>query len=87
VHLPPDMAQFVVRHVSCAYRRQRIGAALAAKVIKAARHDGAKQLYVSAAPARATVDFHRSLGFQPTRAVTKELFRLEPEDIRMRLSL
>jgi ribosomal protein S18 acetylase RimI-like enzyme len=86
-HLSPGMAQFAVLHVSRSYRRQGIGAALAAKVMEAARNDGATQLYVSAAPTRGTVEFYQSLGFRPTREINAELFELEPEDIHMTMSL
>jgi GNAT superfamily N-acetyltransferase len=85
--LSPGVAQFAVLHVSRLYRRQGLGQALSAKVIEAAKRDGAKRLYVSSAPTKGTVEFYQSLGFQPTQEVNRELFELEPEDIHMTMSL
>lgn len=85
-NLSPGMAQFAVLHISRPYRRQGIGASLAAKVIEAARRDGATRLYVSASPTRGTVEFYQSLGFRPTRDVNRELFELDPEDIHMTMA-
>ena len=86
-NLSERMAQFAVLHVSKAYRRQGLGAALAAKVIELARADGARELYVSSAPTRGTVEFYQSLGFRPTDSVNPELFELEPEDIHMTMAI
>lgn len=85
--LSPGMAQLAVLHVSRSYRRQGLGRALSAKVIEAARRDGARRLYVSSAPTEGTVEFYQSLGFQPAREVNRELFELEPEDIHMTMGL
>jgi GNAT superfamily N-acetyltransferase len=85
--LSPGMAQFAVLHVSRPYRRRGLGAALAARVIEAARRDAARQLYVSSSPSRATVEFYQSLGFAPTAHPNRELLELEPEDIHMTMDL
>ena len=86
-HISSGVAQFAVLHVSRSYRRQGLGAALAAKVIEAARSDGATHLYVSSAPAKGTVEFYQSLGFRPTREIARELFEREPEDVHMMMGL
>jgi GNAT superfamily N-acetyltransferase len=86
-HLSAGLAQFAVLHVSRSYRRQGLGAVLAAKVIESARSDGATQLYVSSAPTKGTVEFYQSLGFRPAREINRELFELEPEDIHMTMEL
>ena len=85
--LSVGLVQLGVLHVSRSYRRQGLGAVLAAKVIESARSDGATQLYVSSAPTRGTVEFYQSLGFRPTRETNRELFELEPEDIHMTMEL
>ena len=85
--LSPGMAQCAVLHVSRPYRRRGLGAALTARVVEAARRDGAKQLYVSSSPSRATVEFYQSLGFAPTAHPNRELLELEPEDIHMTMDL
>ncbi len=87
----PDISegvdQLAVLHVSRSHRRKGVGVALAAEVIKLARNNDARQIYVSSAPTKGTVDFYQSLGFQLADEVNQELFELEPEDIHMTMEL
>jgi len=82
-NLSEDTAELAVLHVSAGYRRQGIGTALTREVVRLARADGAKRLYVSAAPSRPTVDFYRRQGFHLADEVNQQLYELEPEDIHM----
>jgi ribosomal protein S18 acetylase RimI-like enzyme len=86
-HLTEDTAQLAVLYVSNGYRGRGIGSALTEEVIKLARADGAKKLYVSATPSVPTVSFYRNRGFELAKKVNKELFELEPEDIHMIVEL
>ncbi len=81
--LEPDMGQLAVLHVSRAYRRRGLGAALTEQVARLALADGARRLYVSATPSAATVEFYRSQGFVPVDEPHPDLYALEPEDIHM----
>jgi GNAT superfamily N-acetyltransferase len=80
-------ANLAVLHVSRSHRRRGVGALLAREVARRARADGAGRLYVSATPSVSTVEFYRSLGFEPTDEPDPTLFALEPEDIHMILEL
>jgi GNAT superfamily N-acetyltransferase len=81
--LREDMAQLDALFVSRAYRRQGIAEHMVAEIVRLARLDGARRLYVSATPSQSAVGFYRSQGFVPTRKPLPELFALEPEDIHM----
>ncbi len=90
VYLPrlsADTAQLAILHVSNSYRRQGIGATLVGEVAQLAKSDGARDLYVSAAPSRPTVDFYMSQGFRLAEKVNRELYEMEPEDIHMLMHL
>jgi ribosomal protein S18 acetylase RimI-like enzyme len=76
-----------VLHVSRSYRRKGVASRLTAEVVRLARADGARRLYVSATPSDSAVGFYRSHGFEPTDAPNPELFALEPDDIHMILEL
>jgi len=81
--LTEGMAQLAFLHVSREYRRQGIAAQLTEEMIRLARLDGARELYVSATESESAVGFYLSQGFRPTDAPHAELFALEPEDIHM----
>jgi ribosomal protein S18 acetylase RimI-like enzyme len=81
--LEGDMAQLAVLHVSRDYRRQGIGATLTERVVRLAVADGARRLYVSASPSRATVEFYRAQGFELADRVHPALYELEPMDIHL----
>jgi ribosomal protein S18 acetylase RimI-like enzyme len=81
--LRPGLAQLDALFVSREYRRQGIAEALLAEVIRLARLDGARLLYVSATPSQSAVGFYRSQGFEPAPEPLTELYALEPEDIHM----
>ena len=85
--LTEDMAVLAVLHVSHGHRRRGIGTALAREVVRLARADGARRLYVSSAPTKSTVDFYRGLGFRLTREPHREMYEREPDDIHMIMDL
>lgn len=82
-HLAENMGDLAVLHVSRSHRGRGVGALLTEEVVRLARADGARRLYVSATPTVATVDFYRARGFAPTDEPHAELFALEPDDIHM----
>lgn len=86
-HLTEDMANLAALFVSRPYRRAGIATQLVGAVVRLARADGARRLYVSATPSVSTVACYRSLGFVRTEAPHPELFALEPEDVHMILPL
>jgi N-acetylglutamate synthase-like GNAT family acetyltransferase len=86
-NLAADTAQFAVLHVSHDYRRKGIGKQLAERVIGQARGDGAKKIYVTAGPSKATTEFYLRLGFKLAVELNEELQRLEPDDIHMVMEL
>jgi ribosomal protein S18 acetylase RimI-like enzyme len=86
-HLTEDTAVLAVLHVSNGYRGRGIGTALAGEIVRLARADGARWLYVSSAPTKSTVDFYRGLGFHPTSEPHREMYEREPEDIHMIMDL
>jgi GNAT superfamily N-acetyltransferase len=86
-YLAEGVAHFAVLYVTRTHRRKGIGQALSNEVARLARADGARRLYVSATPTRATVDFYAKQGFQPVATPNERLFALEPDDIHMELKL
>jgi ribosomal protein S18 acetylase RimI-like enzyme len=81
--LTDDMAQLVGLWVSRDYRRHKVAAGLVQEIVRLAKENGARALYVSATPSRSAVGFYQSQGFRPTLQVNQELYELEPEDIHM----
>ncbi len=81
--LTTEMAQLAALFVSKDYRRQGIAEQMVDEVVRLAKADGARTLYVSATPSESAVGFYLSQGFQPTDNPHPELFALEPEDIHM----
>jgi ribosomal protein S18 acetylase RimI-like enzyme len=85
--LAEAMANLAVLHVSRNYRRNGIASLLVEEVVRLARGDGARHLYVSATPSGAAIGFYRNHGFEPTAEPNEALFALEPDDIHMILEL
>ena len=85
--LSRDQAQLVALHVSASHRGQGIARRLTGEVVRLARTDGARRLYVSATPTRRTVDFYLRQGFEVLSTPDERLFALEPEDIHLELRL
>jgi GNAT superfamily N-acetyltransferase len=81
---PPRLAAL---YVSRSDRGRGIGRGLTDEVVRVARAVGARRLYVSATPTRATVDFYLARGFKPLVKPDARLFALEPDDIHMALAL
>ncbi|HXJ35266.1 MAG TPA: GNAT family N-acetyltransferase [Candidatus Eisenbacteria bacterium] len=80
---PETPAHLAVLHVTKPWRRHGIGRELTNEVVRLARTDGARRLYVSATPTRGTVDFYMSQGFKPLATPNERLFALEPDDIHL----
>jgi len=80
---PETPASLAVLHVTKPWRRHGIGRELTDEVVRLARVDGARRLYVSATPTRGTVDFYMRHGFEPLATPHERLFALEPDDIHM----
>lgn len=85
--LSEGVANLAVLHVTRTCRRKGVGCALTNEVVQRACAAGARRLYVSATPTRATVDFYMKQGFEPLAAPNERLFALEPDDIHMELRL
>lgn len=81
--LTESMAQLAALFVSREYRRQGIGTRLTQRLIRLAKEEGGRELYVSATPSKSAVGFYTSRGFRLAEQVNKELYELEPEDIHM----
>lgn len=83
----PAMAQLAFLHVSRAYRRKGIGAAITQQLLDHASALGSKRVYVSAIPSESAVGFYKSYGFDLIEDPLPELYELEPDDIHMVLEL
>ncbi|WP_199758354.1 GNAT family N-acetyltransferase [Flavobacterium microcysteis] len=76
-----------ILYVSANYRGKRIGHKLLEECKKIALGFGAKKLYISATPTKATVDFYRNEGAVIAKEIDSDLFKLEPLDIHLELDL
>lgn len=76
-----------ILYVSSNYRGKRIGHKLLEECKKIALDFGAKKLYISATPTKATVDFYKNEGAVIAKEIDSDLFRLEPLDIHLELDL
>ncbi|MFZ0667790.1 MAG: GNAT family N-acetyltransferase [Acidimicrobiales bacterium] len=85
--LDEGTSQLAGLYVDRAWRRHGLGARLVRAAADAALADGARDLYVSAAPSEAAVTFYRSVGFEPLEKPNPVLFALEPEDVHMIMTL
>lgn len=85
--LAEGIANLAALFVGQPYRRRGVASRLAGEVVRLARGDGARRLYVSATPSDSAVGFYRRFGFEPTDEPNAELFALEPEDIHLILEL
>lgn len=72
-------------YVSSAYRGKRIGQQLIKEAKTTAKAFGAKKLYISATPTKATVDFYLKAGAILCQETDPELFELEPLDIHLEI--
>jgi ribosomal protein S18 acetylase RimI-like enzyme len=86
-NIRPAMAQLAYLHVSRAYRRKGIGAAITHQLLAHASALGSKKVYVSAVPSESAVGFYKSFGFDLIAEPLPELYELEPDDIHMVLEL
>jgi GNAT superfamily N-acetyltransferase len=86
-HLAEGMANLSALYVSRSYRSKGIASLLVAEVVRLAREDSARRLYVSATPSGSAVEFYRSQEFHPTDEPNEVLFAAELDDIHMILEL
>ena len=82
-----DKLQMSFFPVDWAYRNRGVGRALVEFAVEEARARGARRLYISASPSKATVDFYLGCGARLAEKVDKRLYALEPEDIHLELVL
>ena len=84
-----DMLNMGPMWVTAAYRRRGIGRELLEMTRQKARDIdlGARALYVSATPARSTVDFYLRAGSQLLGVPDRDRFDEEPDDIHMGLDV
>lgn len=82
-----DQLQLYFHHVDSQYRHKGIGGKLLMQVTEKAKKLGAKKLYISATPSKNTVDFYMHIGCRLASELNPELYRLEPEDIHLELTL
>ncbi len=84
-----DMLNMGPMWVTAAYRRRGIGRELLEMGRRKARDLNlrARALYVSATPARGTVDFYLRAGCRLLAVPDSDLFKEEPDDIHMGLDL
>jgi predicted N-acetyltransferase YhbS len=82
-----DKLQMKFLHVSRETRGKGLGKMLFQKAAEQAKKQGARKLYISATPARHTVDFYFKQGCRVTQEPDAELFALEPEDIHLEYAL
>jgi len=82
-----DMLNMGPLWVTRSHRRRGIGEQLLALTRQAATDRKTRALYVSATPARSTVEFYLRMGCQLLSVPDKYLFALEPDDIHMGLHL
>ena len=85
--LAADVANLAALYVDREHRRRGVASRLAAEVVRRARADGARRLYVSATPSDSAIGFYRRHGFEPTDRPHPALFAREPDDIHMLLEL
>jgi ribosomal protein S18 acetylase RimI-like enzyme len=80
-----DVAQLMSLYVDRSARRRGAAGALCRASFDVARGAGARSIYVSSSPTRATVSFYWSMGFRPCSdaQLDPELHALEPNDIHM----
>jgi GNAT superfamily N-acetyltransferase len=82
-NLTENMAQLAALFVSRTYRRQGIATRLVQEIIRLARANGERELYVSATPSESAISFYTSQGFKLAGQRNKELYALEPEDMHL----
>ena len=78
-----NTAWFAFLHVSRAYRRKGVAAALWAAGVEVAAAAGATSIYVSATPSGSAVGFYASRGCRLAASPHPALFAKEPEDIHL----
>lgn len=74
-------------YVSSPYRRMGIARTLVAWVVARARSLGARRLYISATPTRATVDAYLRIGAHVLAVPDAEMLAREPDDIHLGLNI
>lgn len=82
-----QFAKMDILYVNTSSRGTGIGTSLVKQAKSAAKDLGAKQLYISATPTKSTVDFYLNLDAELLQVPDSRLYKLEPEDIHLQLSI
>jgi len=82
-----DQLQLYFLHVDTHYRRMGLGEKLLNKAMEKEEKLGAKKLYISATPSKNTIDFYMHMGCKLASEVNPKLYKLEPRDIHLQLTL
>lgn len=83
----PGLLKLDMLYVSAGQRGRGLGRALTEQAMARARELGARALYISATPTRATVAFYLGLGARLADRPDTALLALEPDDIHLLLPL
>ena len=82
-----DQLQLYFHHVDSHYKHSGIGGKLLKKIMVKAKKLGAKKLYISATPSKNTIEFYMHMGCRLASELNPKLYRMEPEDIHLELTL
>jgi len=82
-----EYIQLISIQVSHEYRNQGLGKLMFQVSIDEAREKGAKYLYISGHPSKASQAFYMGLGCEDTQWVCKALKELEPYDIHLQYTI
>jgi ribosomal protein S18 acetylase RimI-like enzyme len=84
---PANQLEIAFLYVSRPYRRQGVAKRLMDELAEIARARGAEELYISATETESAVGFYLDYGCRLAERVNPELYRLEPKDIHLTLTL
>jgi len=82
-----DFCKMDILYVHRSFRRKGIAKTLLEECKNTALSFGAKNLYISATPTKATVDFYMQNGAVLVQEFDSELYEMEPLDIHLQLPL
>jgi GNAT superfamily N-acetyltransferase len=82
-----DQLHLYFHYVDSQYRHKGIGGKLLQQITEKAKKLGAKKLYISAIPSKNTIDFYIHMGCRLASELNPELYRLEPDDIHLELTI
>ena len=82
-----EFCKMDILYVDANHRGNSIGKRLVLQAQEIGMQIGAKKLYISATPTKATVDFYLNLGSKLIATPNPKLFKQEPEDIHLELEV